>query len=170
MELQGRRIEVLGTVQGVGFRPWIYRIAKTLGIKGQVHNDGRGVTIDAFGNQESLDRFLHAIEANPPPAAAIRRLSWTAIEVRNEAAFTIGASQANALREPSIPPDLATCRDCVSEIFDVRNRRYRYPFTNCTNCGPRFTIALDVPYDRPATSMAKFPMCRGVPAGVRGPR
>jgi hydrogenase maturation protein HypF len=159
MDLQGRRIEVRGTVQGVGFRPWIYRIARTLGIKGQVHNDGRGVTIDAFGNQESLDSFLKAIEANPPPAAAIRRLSWTAIPVRDESAFTIGASQANALREPSIPPDLATCPDCVAEIFDERDRRYRYPFTNCTNCGPRFTIALDVPYDRPSTSMAKFPMC-----------
>ncbi|MGO8970845.1 MAG: carbamoyltransferase HypF [Myxococcaceae bacterium] len=159
MDLQGRRIEVRGTVQGVGFRPWIYRIARTLGIKGQVHNDGRGVTIDAFGSQESLDSFLRAIEANPPPAAAIRRLSWTTIPVRNELAFTIGASQANALREPSIPPDLATCPDCVAEILDERDRRYRYPFTNCTNCGPRFTIALDVPYDRPATSMAKFPMC-----------
>jgi hydrogenase maturation protein HypF len=159
MGLQGRRIEVLGTVQGVGFRPWIYRIARALGIKGQVHNDGRGVTIDAFGNQEALDRFLQAIEANPPPAAAIRRLSWKAIPAREELAFLIGASQANALRQPSIPPDLATCPDCISEIFDERDRRYRYPFTNCTNCGPRFTIALDVPYDRPATSMASFPMC-----------
>jgi hydrogenase maturation protein HypF len=159
MDLQGRRIEVLGTVQGVGFRPWIYRIAKALGIKGEVHNDGRGVTIDAFGNQEALDRFLRAIEANPPPAAAIRRLSWAAIPARQELAFTIAASQANEVRQPSIPPDLASCPDCISEVFDERDRRHRYPFTNCTNCGPRFTIALDVPYDRPATSMASFPMC-----------
>jgi hydrogenase maturation protein HypF len=159
MALEGRRIEVLGTVQGVGFRPWIYRIARTLGIKGQVHNDARGVTIEAFGNQEMLDRFLQLIEASPPPAAAIRRMSWKAIPARDEQAFVIAASQANELRQPSIPPDLATCPDCISEIFDRRDRRYRYPLTNCTNCGPRFTIALDIPYDRPATSMARFPMC-----------
>lgn len=159
MGLQGRRIEVRGTVQGVGFRPWIYRIARTLGVKGQVQNDGRGVTIEAFGNPDALDHFLQLIETTPPPAADIRQLSWKAIPARDEQAFVIAASQANALRQPSIPPDLATCPDCISEIFDPGDRRYRYPFTNCTNCGPRFTIALDVPYDRPATSMARFPMC-----------
>jgi hydrogenase maturation protein HypF len=159
MGLQGRRIEVLGTVQGVGFRPWIYRIAQTLGVHGQVHNDTRGVTIEAFGSQETLDRFLQLIEATPPPAASIRRMSWTAIPAQDVQAFRITASQASTSRQSSIPPDLGTCVDCVAEIFDPEDRRYRYPFTNCTNCGPRFTIALDVPYDRPATSMARFPMC-----------
>jgi hydrogenase maturation protein HypF len=160
MVLEGRRIEVLGTVQGVGFRPWIYRLAKGLGIGGQVHNDARGVTIEAFGEQNLLDRFLALIEANPPPAAAIRRLSWEPIPARPGGDFVIAASQSGVQRRTSIPPDLATCPDCVGEVFDPENRRYRYPFTNCTNCGPRFTIALDVPYDRPATSMARFPMCK----------
>jgi hydrogenase maturation protein HypF len=159
MVLEGRRIEVLGTVQGVGFRPWIYRLARGLGIGGQVHNDARGVTIEAFGDQLALDRFLQLIEATPPPAAAIRRLTWEPIPARSAEAFVIAASQLGELRRTSIPPDLATCTDCITEIFDAENRRYRYPFTNCTNCGPRFTIALDVPYDRPATSMARFPMC-----------
>ncbi len=159
MELEGRRIEVMGTVQGVGFRPWIFRLARSLGINGQVHNDAGGVTIDAFGNQAALDRFLELIEASPPPAAAIARMSWTSIPTREANAFVITASRPSAVRRSSIPPDLATCPDCVGEIFDPEDRRYRYPFTNCTNCGPRFTIALDVPYDRPATSMARFTMC-----------
>src|SRR5271169_3898606 len=93
MGLQGRRIEVLGTVQGVGFRPWIYRIAQTLGIQGQVHNDSRGLTIDAFGSQETLDRFLQLIEATPPPAASIRRMSWTAIPAQDVQAFRITAAR-----------------------------------------------------------------------------
>ena len=159
MELEGRRIEVLGTVQGVGFRPWIWRLARGLGIGGEVHNDARGVTIEAFGDQGALDRFLELIEASPPPAAAIRRLSWEPIPARRAEAFVIAASRPGEQRRTSIPPDLATCPDCIGEIFDRENRRFRYPFTNCTNCGPRFTIALDVPYDRPATSMARFPMC-----------
>jgi hydrogenase maturation protein HypF len=160
MALEGRRIEVQGTVQGVGFRPWIYRLARDLGLGGRVHNDARGVTIEAFGHQEALDRFLQLIEATPPPAAAIRRLTWESIPARAQQPFEIAVSQASEERRASIPPDLATCLDCIAEIFDVDNRRYRYPFTNCTNCGPRFTIARDVPYDRPATSMARFPMCQ----------
>jgi len=160
MVLEGRRIEVLGTVQGVGFRPWIYRLARGLGIGGQVHNDARGVTIEAFGEQAALDRFLELIEAEPPPAAAIQRLSWEAIPPRSTEAFVIASSRPGEERRTSIPPDLATCPDCITEIFDPEDRRFRYPFTNCTNCGPRFTIALDVPYDRPATSMARFVMCQ----------
>jgi hydrogenase maturation protein HypF len=160
MVLEGRRIEVLGTVQGVGFRPWIYRLARGLGIGGQVHNDARGVTIEAFGEEAVLDRFLALIESTPPPAAAIRRLSWESIPARSGQDFVITSSQAGEQRRTSIPPDLATCPDCVREIFDPADRRFRYPFTNCTNCGPRFTIALDVPYDRPATSMARFAMCQ----------
>jgi hydrogenase maturation protein HypF len=159
MALEGRRIEVQGTVQGVGFRPWIYRLANGLGLGGTVQNDARGVTIEAFGHQDALDRFLKLIEATPPPAAAIRKLTWESIPPRAEHAFQIAVSQASAERRASIPPDLATCPECIAEIFDVRNRRHRYPFTNCTNCGPRFTIARDVPYDRPATSMASFRMC-----------
>jgi hydrogenase maturation protein HypF len=159
MGLEGRRIEVTGTVQGVGFRPWIYRLARSLGVNGEVHNDTSGVTIEAFGNQEALDRFLELIETRPPPAASIRRMSWRSIPLGNARTFVITASGRNATRQSSIPPDLATCSECVAEIFDSEDRRYRYPFTNCTNCGPRFTIALDVPYDRPTTSMARFKMC-----------
>ena len=159
MTLEGRRIEVQGTVQGVGFRPWIYRLASGLGLGGTVHNDARGVTIEAYGHREALDRFLQLVQATPPPAAAIRRLTWESIPARDQQSFEIAVSRDSKERRASIPPDLATCPDCIAEIFDVGDRRYRYPFTNCTNCGPRFTIARDVPYDRPATSMARFPMC-----------
>jgi hydrogenase maturation protein HypF len=159
MTLEGRRIEVQGTVQGVGFRPWIYRLASGLGLGGRVQNDARGVTIEAYGHREALDRFLQLMQATPPPAAAIRRLTWESIPARHQQSFEIAVSQESRERRASIPPDLATCPDCIAEIFDVGDRRHRYAFTNCTNCGPRFTIARDVPYDRPATSMARFPMC-----------
>jgi hydrogenase maturation protein HypF len=156
---EGRHIEVRGTVQGVGFRPWIWRLAREAGVAGRVSNDSRGVTIDAFGSGTALDTFLDGIRISPPPAAEIRELSWNAIPPENPEGFVIVASRVSEGLEVSIPPDLATCADCLAEIRDPSNRRYRYAFTNCTNCGPRFTIARGVPYDRPATTMADFPMC-----------
>jgi hydrogenase maturation protein HypF len=159
MSLEGRRIEVRGTVQGVGFRPWVYRLALEEGIAGRVRNHSQGVTIDAFGDAESLRRFLHRLEASPPPAARIRDLSSQAIPAEAGAGFAILESQARGGRRVSIPPDLATCPECVREVLDPADRRHRYPFTNCTNCGPRFTILRDVPYDRAATTMASFSMC-----------
>jgi len=156
--LEGRRIRIQGTVQGVGFRPWVYRTAHLAGVTGCVRNDSAGVTIEAFGDDDALRRFLDALQF-PPPAARILALDETAIAPETVAGFTIVESDQAAERRVSIPPDLAACDDCVRDIFDPSNRRYRYPFTNCTNCGPRFTIAFDIPYDRRATTMAPFTMC-----------
>jgi hydrogenase maturation protein HypF len=156
---EGRRIELRGTVQGVGVRPWIYRVAHEYGVTGRVWNHASGVTIDAFGDVGTLDRFVTALRATPPPAAVIAAFESGSLAVEELNDFVIVHSSHGPERRVSIPPDLATCRDCTAEIFDRTNRRYRYPFTNCTNCGPRFTIATDVPYDRPATTMAPFAMC-----------
>lgn len=156
----GRRIEVRGTVQGVGFRPWVYRLAREGGIGGRVRNGSLGVEIEAFGTVESLDAFVDRLRSSPPPAARIRDLRCETIPSETVTGFMIVPSaRADGEREVSIPPDLATCPDCLREIADPADRRYRYPFTNCTDCGPRFTIAEGVPYDRAATTMAKFEMC-----------
>lgn len=155
----GRRIEIRGVVQGVGFRPWIYRLATQEGLAGYVRNDPTGVTIEAFGSAEALDMFMSGLEGSAPPAAAIHELRSFLIPPAETDAFRIVQSGEATEREISIPPDLATCPTCLSEIFDPANRRYRYPFTNCTNCGPRFTIACEAPYDRVATTMAAFRMC-----------
>ena len=155
----GRHIKIRGTVQGVGFRPWVYRLATEEGIAGRVRNDATGVTIDAFGTEHALEHFLRRLGDSAPPAAVISDVRSWAIPYEPVDAFSIVPSQEGTERRVSIPPDLATCPECVSEIFDPNNRRYQYPFTNCTNCGPRFTITHDVPYDRPATTMATFRMC-----------
>ncbi|MGE5236390.1 MAG: acylphosphatase, partial [Acidobacteriota bacterium] len=154
--VEGRRIEVRGTVQGVGFRPWVYRIAHEEGIRGRVSNDARGVTIDAFGSAEALAAFLRRIESDPPPAAVVREVAARAIPTESTAVFEIVASRAEGERRVSIPADLASCPECLRELDDPGDRRHAYAFTNCTHCGPRYTIALDVPYDRPQTTMAGF--------------
>jgi hydrogenase maturation protein HypF len=155
----GRRIEVRGIVQGVGFRPWIYRLAREEGLTGRVSNDAAGVIIDAFGDEAALDEFAGRLIHEPPPAAEIVDVRWRSIPVDTPGAFSIAASGGAEELRVSIPPDLATCPECLAEIFDPANRRYRYAFTNCTHCGPRYTIARDVPYDRAATTMAAFTMC-----------
>jgi hydrogenase maturation protein HypF len=156
---EGRRIRIQGTVQGVGFRPWVYRTAEASGVAGRVLNDSLGVTIEAFGDIRALDSFEQALHVSPPPAAEIA--VYQSVVIPGEAVdnFVIVDSRRTVDRRVSIPPDLATCDECVAEIFDPSNRRYRYPFTNCTNCGPRFTIATDAPYDRGNTTMAPFAMC-----------
>ncbi len=159
MNEAGRRIEIRGTVQGVGFRPWIWRLARDNGIGGSVANDSQGVTIDAFGTEQALENFVSGIRTSPPPAARIEELHSHSIPPEPAPAFVIAASAVSEGLKVSIPPDLATCDDCLAEILDPANRRYRYAFTNCTNCGPRFTIARAVPYDRSATTMAPFTMC-----------
>ncbi len=159
MKVEGRRIEVHGTVQGVGYRPWVYRLAREEGVSGRVRNDSRGVTIEAFGSAAALDAFLRRIETGGPPAAEVRGVRAEAIPAEDAREFEIVASQADGERRVSIPADLATCPECLREVFDPGDRRHRYAFTNCTHCGPRYTIARDVPYDRPATSMAGFTMC-----------
>jgi hydrogenase maturation protein HypF len=155
----GRRIEVRGTVQGVGFRPWVYRLAREEEIRGRVRNDGAGVTIEAFGSPTALSRFVKRIGTEAPPAARVLELREQGIGVEPVPDFAIVASSDDGARRVSIPPELATCPDCLREIFDPGDRRFRYAFTNCTSCGPRYTIARDAPYDRPATTMATFSMC-----------
>ncbi|HET7452177.1 MAG TPA: carbamoyltransferase HypF [Thermoanaerobaculia bacterium] len=159
MNESGIRIEIRGTVQGVGFRPWIWRLARENGIGGRVSNDSRGVTIEAFGGDAALGSFLAGIRTSAPPAAEIRELDTTPIVAEDAREFVIVESRETEGLRVSIPPDLATCDACLAEIFDPADRRFGYAFTNCTHCGPRFTIATGVPYDRPATTMAAFPMC-----------
>ena len=156
---EGRRIRIRGVVQGVGFRPWVYRTAVGAGITGRVLNDSAGVMIDAFGDHQALDRFEAALHQSPPPAARITEYQVSSIAPESGRSFVIVQSRPSPARRVSIPPDLSTCDECVAEIFDPAGRRFRYPFTNCTNCGPRLTIATDVPYDRAATTMAPFVMC-----------
>jgi hydrogenase maturation protein HypF len=154
----GLRIRLSGTVQGVGFRPWVYRTARDSGVTGSVRNDAAGVTIEAFGQAPAIAAFVDALRC-PPPAARIDDVTYSEIAPQATDAFEIVHSDRGAGRHVSIPPDLAACDECLREIFDPANRRYRYAFTNCTNCGPRFTIANDIPYDRAATTMARFGMC-----------
>lgn len=158
--IEGRRIEIRGTVQGVGFRPFVYRVAREEGVAGRVHNDAQGLTIEAFGPGAAIEAFLHRLEAAPPPAARVRAVRSEPIPPEPAAReFVIVASRGAGERRMSIPPDLAVCQECLAEIGDPTDRRHRYAFTNCTNCGPRFTISHDVPYDRAGTTMAAFEMC-----------
>lgn len=155
----GRRIRIEGTVQGVGFRPWIYRLASELGLTGSVRNATDCVTIDAYGEPDAIARLITRIPQERPPAASIASLHWRPIPGEAPRRFSIEASDAAGARQASVPPDLATCGACLEEILDPEDRRFAYPFTNCTECGPRFTIIRGVPYDRPATTMAPFEMC-----------
>lgn len=159
MPVEGRHIEIRGVVQGVGFRPFVYQLARRNGVTGRVRNDSTGVIIDAFAPAEILDVFVDRLSADAPPAALVREIEWAPIPIEQIPAFVITPSLSSEERNVSIPADLATCDDCLSEVFDPANRRYLYPFTNCTNCGPRYSIARDIPYDRPNTTMAPFEMC-----------
>ncbi|MFO0583277.1 MAG: carbamoyltransferase HypF [Anaeromyxobacter sp.] len=156
---EGRRIRVTGTVQGVGFRPFVYRLAREAGVSGRVRNDAAGVTIEAFAPRPALEAFTARLRTDRPPAAVIETLEASPIPAEAAAAFEIVESGGATERRVAIPPDLGTCEACRREILDPTDRRHGYPFTNCTDCGPRFTIALGVPYDRPATTMAGFTMC-----------
>jgi hydrogenase maturation protein HypF len=158
MHMEGRHIEIRGAVQGVGFRPWVYRVARESGVKGWVRNDAQGVTIEAFGPAEAIDAFMGRLQA-PPAAARVREVLTASIPPRHAGGFAIVESGTAGTRRVSIPPDLATCDACLAEVFDPADRRHGYPFTNCTGCGPRFAILRGVPYDRPATTMAPFAMC-----------
>ncbi|MCQ8130807.1 carbamoyltransferase HypF [Methylomonas sp. WSC-6] len=157
--MPGKAIRVRGVVQGVGFRPAIWHLARQHGLTGSVWNDGEGVMIHAFGNRQDLDTFIRQIPLQLPPLAKLDSLEATDLAGRpadNE--FRIIASQSNGIDTP-IAADAATCPECLSEIVDPSNRRYRYPFTNCTHCGPRLSIVRRVPYDRCNTSMTTFAMC-----------
>lgn len=157
-------IHVTGIVQGVGMRPFVYREAMARGICGWVLNAGNGVHIEAHALDEALDEFVAALSEHAPTAARVEHVevmdlapgNWDAA---NEQGFRIVASQDQTEHTTLISPDIATCDDCLRELFDSADRRYHYPFINCTNCGPRFTIIRSLPYDRTATSMDRFPMC-----------
>ncbi len=151
-----RRYRARGVVQGVGFRPFVYRLAREHRLGGYVLNDGDGVLIEAEGDE--LDRFAIALEESAPPLARVESVTAEALTPIGETEFRIVESVASG-RSALIPPDIATCDDCLRELFDPADRRYRYPFVNCTQCGPRFTIVRAVPYDRPNTTMAGFPLC-----------
>jgi hydrogenase maturation protein HypF len=156
---QGRRIEVRGTVQGVGFRPWVYRVAHETAVTGRVCNHTGGVTIEAFGTCDALESFVGRLTADAPGAAVIEEVSTAPIPFERASGFEIQESARRHDRRISIPPDLPVCADCLAELHDPSNRRAEYAFTNCTSCGPRFTIATAVPYDRGNTTMAAFRMC-----------
>lgn len=153
------RIHVQGIVQGVGFRPFVYGHALRLGLGGFVLNSSAGVTIEVEGEREALDAFSRALREQPPPLARIDSITVERVPSQGDALFVIAHSLAGEARSTLVSPDTATCDDCLREVFDPHDRRYRYPFTNCTNCGPRFTIVQDVPYDRSMTTMRAFPMC-----------
>lgn len=157
-------IHVTGIVQGVGMRPFVYREAMAHGICGWVLNAGDGVHIEAHAPSESLDKFVDALSEHAPAASRVEHVEVVDLapgnwDAANEQGFRIVASQDQTAHTTLISPDIATCDDCLRELFDPADRRFHYPFINCTNCGPRFTIIRSLPYDRAATSMDRFPMC-----------
>ena len=157
-------IHVTGIVQGVGMRPFVYREAMAHGICGWVLNAGDGVHIEAHALSESLDEFIAALSEHAPAASRVEHVEVVDLapgnwDAANEQGFHIVASQDQTAHTTLVSPDIATCDDCLRELFDPADRRYHYPFINCTNCGPRFTIIRSLPYDRAATSMDRFPMC-----------
>jgi hydrogenase maturation protein HypF len=161
-EIQGVEIRVQGIVQGVGFRPFIYNLAIQLQISGTVSNTSAGVFIEAAGKKTNLDMFVSRISSDAPPLAQIISLETRKLnKITFDSSFSILASTSNSQSNTAIPPDIALCPDCLKELLAPTDRRYLYPFINCTNCGPRFTIIETTPYDRPKTSMKVFPMCKG---------
>ncbi len=153
------RIEIHGAVQGVGFRPFVYRLASGLALTGWVINDTRGVFIEVEGPEDRLRAFLDRLPRAKPPLAIIHTIHHEWLPPAGYTEFTIRHSADQGTRTVLVLPDVATCADCLAEVFDPADRRHRYPFTNCTNCGPRFTIIEALPYDRPNTTMRHFPMC-----------
>ncbi|MBA3947284.1 MAG: carbamoyltransferase HypF [Herpetosiphonaceae bacterium] len=164
-----RRITIQGIVQGVGFRPFVYGQALRSGLAGFVLNDSSGVTIEVEGEQGLLEAFQCALHELAPPLARVDSIAAEVVPPRGETAFVIAHSQSGSTRGALISPDTATCDDCLRELFDPADRRYGYPFINCTNCGPRFTIVQDVPYDRAKTTMRLFPMCPACQAEYEDP-
>jgi hydrogenase maturation protein HypF len=153
------RIRVRGVVQGVGFRPFVYRLACDYNLKGWVRNTSGSVEIEVEGRREAVQNFLRDLQAKAPPMAHIEKVETTFHPAKGYTEFQIGESLSQEGQYQLVSPDIATCNDCRKEIFSPTDRRFRYPFTNCTNCGPRFTIIKDIPYDRPKTTMRKFKMC-----------
>ncbi|GBC64163.1 carbamoyltransferase HypF [Desulfonema ishimotonii] len=154
-----RRIKINGVVQGVGFRPFLYGLAKAYGLAGEVSNTGAGVETLVEGPWESIELFVRDIREKNPLLARVDQVAEQEIPVQGFDKFTIIQSGTSQARSTLISPDVCTCADCLFEMNDPKDRRFEYPFINCTNCGPRFTIIRDIPYDRPKTSMHVFDMC-----------
>lgn len=153
-----KQIDVSGIVQGVGFRPYVFRLAQSRSLGGNVRNTSSGVSIEVQGEPDAVQSFVSSLPAEAPPLAHIEHLTVREINVGETSSFSIVPSETGEAHT-LISPDIAVCEDCIREMFDPGDRRYQYPFINCTNCGPRFTIVRGIPYDRPSTSMAPFPMC-----------
>jgi hydrogenase maturation protein HypF len=162
-------VRVEGTVQGVGFRPFVYSLATGLGLGGHVGNDADGVFAEVEGPSADVERFLAALERDAPPLARIERVATKNITPNGSTAFSISPSGPGGQRNTPVAADSAMCADCLRELTDPADRRFGYPFINCTNCGPRFTIVRDVPYDRAATTMAAFAMCARCAAEYHDP-
>jgi len=158
--LSAVHINVRGVVQGVGFRPFVYQLAAKYNLKGWVCNTSEDVKIEIEGEAEAINRFLLDLQKQPPPRASIEDITTTHYPPAHYEKFEIRHSVAEEGKYQLISPDIATCQDCLKEILTPSDRRYHYPFTNCTNCGPRFTIIKDIPYDRPRTTMNRFQMCQ----------
>lgn len=158
-EIERLRLEIHGAVQGVGFRPFVYRLAHELQVQGWVRNDPHGVFVEIEGQHDTLQRFLDRLPAERPPHAVLHTVEPTWLAAEGYEGFTIVESQGTRHPTAVVLPDLATCSDCLRDLRDPRDRRYRYPFVNCTHCGPRFTIVRELPYDRPATTMRAFRLC-----------
>lgn len=166
---QGERIRIRGRVQGVGFRPLLWRLANQLGLRGSVRNDAKGVLLEVAGESNVIDQLILLLNQQLPVIANIDHIQRTAITLADTFdSFQIIASDSG-LADTDITPDIATCPDCLKELFDPNDRRYRYPFINCTHCGPRFSIINTIPYDRTNTSMAKFIMCPACQAEYDNP-
>jgi hydrogenase maturation protein HypF len=161
---------VEGTVQGVGFRPYVFRLATSLELAGYILNDERGVLLEVEGPPERVAEFLGRLPSEAPPLAAVEAVIAEEAPVTDEPGFRIVESEHAGGSEALVSPDVATCVECLAELFDPSDRRHRYPFVNCTNCGPRFTIIRGVPYDRQLTTMASFPMCADCRAEYEDPR
>jgi len=161
---------VRGAVQGVGFRPFVFRLAAEMNLKGWVNNSAQGVFLEVEGPQDMLEQFLQRLEAEKPPRSFIQSLETSWLDTLGYAGFEIRPSETTGTTTALLLPDIASCPDCLREIFDPANRRYFYPFTNCTHCGPRFSIIEALPYDRENTSMKKFQMCAQCKAEYEDPR
>jgi hydrogenase maturation protein HypF len=167
--MERRAIAIQGTVQGVGFRPFVHGLASRLHLGGFVRNQTGGVQIEVEGETAPLEQFLSNLVSAAPPLATIEAVSWESQTPCGDRRFRIEPSDDSAAGPVTIAPDVATCDACLAELFNPRDRRFRYPFLNCTNCGPRLTIVTGAPYDRPRTTMAAFAMCRACRAEYENP-
>ncbi len=169
-ETRSRRgVRLSGVVQGVGFRPTVYRVARALALGGLVRNDAEGVWIEVEGPGDPVRRFVEELRRALPPLARIDRLEVSELAPRGDSAFVIEGSTGPDTGRAIVPPDVATCEACLREMTDPADRRYRYPFINCTDCGPRYTIVRDLPYDRSRTTMTVFPLCEACRAEYEDP-